>query len=305
MPIHSAFLKYFDEVQRCGSIRLAARKLYVASSAVNRQILKIEDELGIKLFERLPTGIRLTAAGRALAEHVSRTLADAERTLADIAALKQSSRSTVSIAGQESIIAHFLPPVLVEFHAEQPQVSTVFKTASGLELQEMLVLGNADIAVAFDPEADARIEETACIELGLGAVIANRHPLAHYREISLADCSPYPIVLPDHSWPLRALLDIEIEKSGLTPNIITSSNSVEFLKFMVHQQFGIGFQTIVGIETRVEKGDFLHVPLCNPRPVTQKFAICVRKDRADNPVISRVLALLASRLGDYGTPGLL
>ena len=46
MPIHAAFLNYFVEVYRCGSIREASRKLSISSSAVNRQILKIEDELG-------------------------------------------------------------------------------------------------------------------------------------------------------------------------------------------------------------------------------------------------------------------
>ena len=90
MPIHSAFLKYFDEVTKCGSIRQAARNLYVASSAVNRCILKIEAELGVKLLKRSHSGVRLTAAGEQLAQHVDRTLADAQRTLAGIRTLNDA-----------------------------------------------------------------------------------------------------------------------------------------------------------------------------------------------------------------------
>ena len=63
LRIHAPAILYFDKVRRCGSFREAARSLNVASSAVNRQILKLEEELGTPLFERLPSGLRLTAAG--------------------------------------------------------------------------------------------------------------------------------------------------------------------------------------------------------------------------------------------------
>src|SRR5260370_1159461 len=61
--MHAAVLRYFDQVARLGSIRRAAESLNVASSAVNRQIIKLEEETGTALFERLRTGVRLTAAG--------------------------------------------------------------------------------------------------------------------------------------------------------------------------------------------------------------------------------------------------
>lgn len=66
MPVHSAFLKYFHEVCKTESIRKAARNLYVASSAINRQILMMESELGVKLFERSHAGATLTPAGELL-----------------------------------------------------------------------------------------------------------------------------------------------------------------------------------------------------------------------------------------------
>ena len=110
MTIHSPFLKYFDETRKHGSIRMAARNLYVASSAVNRQILNVEDRLGIKLFDRSASGIELTAAGELLAQHISRTLADEERILGEIEALKNGERPSITIPGQESVIARFLSP---------------------------------------------------------------------------------------------------------------------------------------------------------------------------------------------------
>ncbi len=299
MSIHSVFLKYFDEVRRSGSIRLAARKLNIASSAVNRQILKIEEELDVKLFERSASGIRLTAAGDLLAAHISRTLGDAEQTLSRIAALKGDQRQLLCIAGQESIIARFLPPALVTLHADYPDVATSFKAAKGTELQELLRAGSADAAVAFDPEMADDIETVAAVVLPVGAVLTPSHPLAGRVRLSLVDCSSYPIVLPDLSWPLRARLDREIEQAGLALNIITSSNSVEFLKAMVDQQLGIGFQTIIGIEAQVEKGEFMHVPLVTTAPISQTFALCRRAGRTRTSAFDRLIALLQQRLADY------
>ncbi|MGI9506479.1 MAG: LysR family transcriptional regulator [Geminicoccaceae bacterium] len=299
MPIHSVFLKYFDEVHRSGSIRLAARKLNVASSAVNRQILKIEDELGVKLFERSASGIRLTASGELLAAHVSRTLGDAEQTLARIAALKGDQRQLLSIAGQESVIARFLPPALVALHAEYPDVATSFRAAKGTELQDLLRSNSADIAVAFDPGNAEDIETVAVVVLPVGAMLTPSHPLAGRTQLSLTDCAPYPIVLPDRSWPLRARLDQEIAQADLAFNIVTSSNSVEFLKTMVDQQLGIGFQTIVGLEVQVERGELLHVPLVTSGEVNQEFALCRRSGDVTTPALDRLIILLRQRLADY------
>ena len=70
MSIIKTGLLYFDQAIRAGSIRRAAESLKIASSAVNRQLLQLEDELGVELFERLPRGIRPTAAGEALLNYV-------------------------------------------------------------------------------------------------------------------------------------------------------------------------------------------------------------------------------------------
>ena len=61
--MHAPVLRYFSEVAERGSIRQAAKTLNIASSAVNRQILKLEENLGVQLFERVPGGVQLTHAG--------------------------------------------------------------------------------------------------------------------------------------------------------------------------------------------------------------------------------------------------
>ena len=74
--LHSRKLQYLDEIARSGSIRKAADRLNVSSSAINRQILALEEEFGVPLCERLPRGLRLTAAGELCIELVRDGLKD-------------------------------------------------------------------------------------------------------------------------------------------------------------------------------------------------------------------------------------
>src|ERR1700685_3545842 len=90
--LHSRLLKYLDEVSRLGSIRKAASRLNIASSAINRQILALESEIGSPIFERMPRRLRLTATGEVLIAHVRETLKRHQRVEAQIAAFKGLTR---------------------------------------------------------------------------------------------------------------------------------------------------------------------------------------------------------------------
>ena len=299
MPIHSAFLKYFDEVRRSGSIRLAARKLYVASSAVNRQILKIEDELGVALFERSHKGLKLTSAGQLLADHISRTLADAGQTVARINALRDGGGEIITIAGQESVIVRFLPQALLELYAAYPHTATAFKASSGTQLADLLLAGATDIALAFDPKPMDGIEILASCRLPVGAIMSAEHPLAEYTSVDLKTCAEYPLVLPDQSWPLRRRLDQALADLDAQPKILSSSNSVQFLQAIIAQKQGIGFQTMIGLEDKIGSGELLFVPWREETPVLQTFALCVKSSQGRSKAMSKILELLRQRLQDY------
>jgi hypothetical protein len=82
--IHYRAIGYFEAVRRWGSIREAARRLDVAASAVNRQILKFETDFGLPLFKRLPEGMRLTPAGEISARHAVAVLQDEQRLASEV-----------------------------------------------------------------------------------------------------------------------------------------------------------------------------------------------------------------------------
>ena len=115
--MHASVLRYFVEVARCGSVRRASEKLYVAASAVNRQILKLEDELGTELFDRIPNGMRLNAAGERLLRHVQTTLHDFQVTRSELDALKGDRTGHVKVASMDSLFVDVLPSAIESFRS--------------------------------------------------------------------------------------------------------------------------------------------------------------------------------------------
>lgn len=299
MPVHAPFLKYFVEVAQCGSVRLAASRLFISSSAVNRQILKVEAELGTRLFDRSASGMQLTEAGRLLVAHAERTLADADSTLSAIIGLEAADDRPITIAGQESVIGEFLSPVLLQFHNAWPGCCSAFKAAGGGELDQLLIDAEADIAVAFDARTEPAVESICERELSVGAIVSPQHPLADRTRVSLQDCDEYPLILPDASWPLRRKLDEMLDNYGGKPSIISTSNSVEFLRCMIDRQVGVGFQTAMGIESNLESGQLVKVALCDPEPIHQVLGIRVSKTARRSLPYESLLALLSERLVSY------
>ena len=117
--MHAAVLRYFEAVAEDGSIRRASERLHISPSAVNRQILKLEDYLGTPLFERRPDGMRLTDAGQLVLRHAQTTLHDFARLRGDIDKLRGVVSGDVTITTLDSLNVQFLPEALAEFIAVQ------------------------------------------------------------------------------------------------------------------------------------------------------------------------------------------
>src|SRR6202521_3273121 len=114
-------LRYIDEVARAGSIRKAGERLNVTASAMNRRIMDIEDELGAKLFERKPRGVRLTAAGEVFVRYVREQALEVERVRSQIEDLKGLRRGTVRIACSQALAHQVLPGETGASPAQHPR----------------------------------------------------------------------------------------------------------------------------------------------------------------------------------------
>jgi DNA-binding transcriptional LysR family regulator len=206
--LHSRLLTYVDEVARTGSIRKAASHLNVAASAISRQILALETQLGTPVFQRLPKKLILTAAGEVLIGHVRQTLKELTRAQAKIEELKGLRRGEITVAMMSGLASNLVPGTVKEFRLTNPRVKlilTLFTT--GEEIQSAVANGEADLGIGFDFTKDSNLKVLARAVGKLGAVMAPNHPLAKRAGIRLSDCMDYPLVVADGSTAIRPYLD--------------------------------------------------------------------------------------------------
>jgi DNA-binding transcriptional LysR family regulator len=148
--LHSRLLSYLDEVARLGSMRKASARLNVASSAINRQILALEAELGTPLFLRLPRKLMLTTAGEILIRHVRQTLKDMERVQRRIEELKGLRRGEITLAIMSGLAANMVPRIAVDFRRNSPRVKLTLRLLpTGADIMAAVAAGEADLGLGI------------------------------------------------------------------------------------------------------------------------------------------------------------
>src|SRR5690606_22218383 len=131
-------------------IRKAASNLNVASSAISRQIIALEEHLGVQLFERMPRRIRLTAAGEIIVAHARETLREQQRMLAHIEDLRGSRNASASIATMGGLASDLLAIALGGFRAEHALSRFSVTVLPAPDIVAAVVAGEADLGFAFD-----------------------------------------------------------------------------------------------------------------------------------------------------------
>jgi DNA-binding transcriptional LysR family regulator len=279
LRLHSSWVVYFNEVARSRSIRAAARRLNVAPSAISRQIRDLEATLGETLLERVPRGLRLTAAGEYVAEHARQVLHDLERMGGAIEDLRGLRRGNIAIATVEGAAVDLLPRVVAALRLSHPHLGFDCRIAGSGDVMRLLQAGEADVAVSFQAEPVPRIRHLIAVPLPIGAVVAPGHPLAGRKKIRLQDLVGMPLVLPDASVHTRALLDRLIQPSSLDLRPFVTSTSLEFMRAIARLGAGIAFQTPVGLERELNEGSLRFVPLVEPGLEPPKLTVSVSAAR--------------------------
>ena len=296
MRIHAAALLYFDAVRRAGSIREAARRLNVASSAVNRQILKLEAEIGAPLFERFASGIKLTSAGEALARHVLVVLQDLERARSDIEGLKGARAGHVSIATVEGVSRAVLPSVIKKLRARAPKATVGAEVLGSFSVSRAVSQGDADIGFAFALARQPDLRLIAQARFKLGAIVAPDHPLAGQERVSLAACLDHPVIMPAGDLSIVRLLAPALARLSREVRPVVRSSSIELMRELAEQGVGLAFQTRIGLEQSIADGRLVHVPLEAGGPIWSELGVYVRAGRALPATLDLALRLIAEEI---------
>jgi len=180
-------LRTFRAVAEELNFTRAAEKLYLAQSSVSAQVRSLEEDLGVRLFDRIGRGIALTDAGEKLLEYARRLDDLAEEMRADVTSAT-TLRGSLTIRMPETLGAVYMPPVVERFHAENPDVGVRFINCDDARLREELNSGRIDLAFLLTDEITSdNVTVTVLGEEPLALVAGPGHPLAGRPVLANAD----------------------------------------------------------------------------------------------------------------------
>ena len=301
--MHSNFLRYLDEVAKHGSIRKAASFLNVSSTSVNRKILSVEEQMGVKFFERSPEGVELTATGKIVLEHCRKTLYDFNNVQMIIDDIRDLRTGHLSIQSIDSFTFSVLPRILRRFSDKYPSISLSVTTAVPDEVSKSVAAGDVDIGMNFTnnlyPDVRVLLEKSA----PFGVIMLPDHPLSAKMTIEVEDMHGYPLVRTADARGRNSILDQEMESatSSLTTYIFT--NALTIAKQAILSNRAIGIYTKIGFLEEIEAKELVFVPFAMKSLREYRIGLTISSTASIDPVKRVFLSIVESvfKTLDFGT----
>ncbi len=258
---HLLILKYIEKIYQTGSLRSAAEELNITASALNRRILGFEDELGVEIFERHPSGLRPNIAGEIMLKHIRDQIADMDRVKSRIADLSSMRTGHINIATTREGVQFFLPALIKRHLAEFPAVTFGVNLHERGEAEMSLLDNSNDIAIVFEPIRLNELQVVCSVAQQLYCIMANTHPLAGRDMLKIYECTEYPLVLPKRPEGIRQVLDMAAAKVGVTLEPALESNSLDLLRLMSQDSETLSFSLAINLRPDLEKDRLVQVPV--------------------------------------------
>lgn len=275
--LHSRKLQYIDEIARCGSIRKAAARLNVASSAVNRQILALEEEFGAPIFERLPRGLRLTAAGELCVEHIREVLKNYGRLESRIRGLKMPQAGKVSIVATTGLAAGPLPAIMAGFISKNPRVRILLRDDGNTSTINPVLTGEVDLGLGFNIAATPGIRTLANFDIPIGVVLPPWHALAQESgPIDLVSVVQEPLVLAQPGTSLRNVINLALAPLPIPVEPVLETNSSLMLKQLVKRGTGLSLLNPLDVSAECRAGELVFRPIADAHMRHQPMKLFAR-----------------------------
>ena len=283
---------------RLRSISRAAERLGIGQPTVTTHIKKLEGELNTVLFDRVKRPIQLTLAGRRLSE-LATPLVEGIDGLADTTA-EAEERGPVVLAATPDIIPHTLLRVVRVFLARHPHIHLTIKSATRVQVSQMISEGEADIGIIQHYDRDDAFAFEGLFVYERVLITPLDHPLASQPVESLEQIAQYPLILMSEGTHTRDLLESELKRRGVNYEIVVDLDSMDMIKRYVALGMGVSVGPRLAIDPEDDAALGV-VSLAHILPVEQGGIITLKGKRLSNPT-RRFITVMRDVLS-IGVPG--
>lgn len=235
-------LRQFAAVAEELSFRRAAERLYMAQPPLSVAIRKLEEEIGVQLFERGSRGVRLTAAGQSAYEAALKCLRDADEVASAARAAAQGEAGRLRIGFIGSVTFGLMPRLIRTFSARYPNVKLELHESTNAEAVSAVESGTLDIGFVRVPTARPAAVKFQLIERDVFCIaLPARHPLAAQKSLRLKDLADQPFVgyAPSRAGGLHAAVTQLLQRAGVSPSVAQEGVQVQTLIGLVESGLGL------------------------------------------------------------------
>jgi len=273
-------LRTFLAVAQHGHLGHAAEALGADQSTVSRKIARLEEEVGVALFERVRRSIRLTPAGSRFVPRAERLLHDLREAIADAEGAVSVESGEVRVGFLHTVGARWLPERLARFLDRHPAVRFTLREGTSAEVVSGVLNGDFDLGILGPPPVGQRdLDIVALFRERVAVVVPAGHHLVGRSSCTLRDLSGEALILPRSRSGLRKVVDEAFLREGLAETVAYEGDDFTIVQGLVEAGLGI---TLLPMPLPVPSTRVAVIPLRQP-PIARTMALCWDRRRVLPP----------------------
>ncbi len=294
-------LRAFVAVARAGNVTRAAKQLSLSQPALSKQLAELEEALSAVLFDRLPRGMRLTAAGEVLLRHAERIYAAERAAESEIAELNGLHAGRLSIGASTTIGSYLIPGVFGAFQRAHPEVRLELEIANTATIQALVSDGRIDLGLTEGnvPSEQFNVEVVHYDELV--AVTSPDHPLRKKRKLATAELASAPFICRERGSGSREVIEAALAERGVELTPAMALGSTEANKNAVAAGLGVAILSRLTVELELRAG---RLALLDLRDFNLRRALYMVQLRGKHrgPAVESFVVKLREALGPLREP---
>ncbi len=296
-------LQAFVQVAQNGSFTRAAEGLHLTQSTLTAQIQQLEEQAGLKLFDRTTRRVLLTAEGERFLPVAERLLSDFDTALTDLQSRAELKEGHVSLAGSPSVVTRLLPAALPEFRRKHSGISVHIRDDSAGSLEQRVLNNEVDFAIAGNHSQQPDLEYRPVLRDRYGLVVTQNHPLAGEKQLDWAQVPDDDLLLLSSDTGIRAQLERFSASGQVHINLdgarIEATNPAG-LAALIAQNLGVSVLPALAADTHSFE-QLRFIPLQKPQ-LEREICIITRRGRALSPAAAALLSSIREQLSRMRLP---
>ncbi len=291
MELHQ--IQYVVAVYKHKNYTKAAAELCVTQPTLSHQIIKLEGELGVSLFERNTRSVKATEEGEEFFKHCKVILEELEKIEMTLKKFRSFHKGNIKLGIISETDPNTLMPYVYTFHNEHPNIHVqIIERPGSNELYQELLEGIIDMAFLIPEPSQKNNDSLVLNELVNGRVhvmLPAEHRFANLGSLHLGQLKDESFILPQKTFSMYGTLINEFRNSGFEPNVVSDCNSLRMMIDMTLNGYGVSFISSQNLSKLF--GTSIKAVLIDPL-IERSTYVAVLKSRIDHPIISAFLCYI-------------